>query len=105
MTNLKDQFAQLLDNEPEAPYDIDQIVRSGRRARGRHHAALAAAGTIGVVGVAAAVIVPLTATGGSGTSVSVAVQPTPSPKAAKTHCYLISTTPKNAKLTLSRLIR
>src|SRR4051794_7088184 len=105
MTDLKDQLARLLDDEPEAPYDIDRVVRSGRRARGRHNAAVAAAGTIGVIGVTAAVVVPLMATGDHGTSVSVAVRPSPSPAAGTTHCYLISTTPKNAKSALSRLIR
>ena len=35
MTDLKDRLARLFDNEPPAPYDVEDIVRSGRRARRR----------------------------------------------------------------------
>src|SRR4051794_2169360 len=104
MTDLKDQLARLLDDEPAAPDDIDRVVRSGRRARGRRNAVLSAAGTLGVMGAAAAVVVPMMVTGGNGTSVSVAVRPSPAPTANATKCYFISTTSKTARLTVARLI-
>src|SRR4051812_11464025 len=104
MTDLKDQLARLLDNEPEAPYDIDRVVRSGRRARGRHNAALVAAATIGVIGVTAAVAVPLMATGGNGTSVSVGVRPSTSPTTTANKCYFIATPPNTLQKTVARLL-
>jgi hypothetical protein len=107
MTDLRDQLARLLDDEPAAPYDIDRVVRSGRRARRRRNAALAAAGTAGAAGLAAAVIIPTVATGGDEGSISVAVRPSPSPSATARlgGCYLISAPPKVAKHDLARLIR
>ncbi|MDQ1696818.1 MAG: hypothetical protein QOJ03_2171 [Frankiaceae bacterium] len=107
MIDLTDQLARLLDNEPEAPYDIDHIVRSGRRARRRLNVALAAAGTVGAAGLTAAVLVPVVAAGGNEGSVSLGVQPSPSPSpSARTgKCYLISSPPKAAKHDVARLIK
>lgn len=91
MTDLRNQLAGLFDAEPAAPHDIDQIVRSGRRARRRHNAALAVAGTVGAAGVTAAVVIPVVAAGGHDASFSVGVQPSPSsPSATATpgRCYI-----------------
>lgn len=105
MTDLNNQLARLVDGEPEAPYDIEHIVRSGRRARRRHNAVLAAAGTVGAAGLTAAVVVPLTTTGGHEASVSLAVRPSASPTAAKAHCYFIAAPSKQIKHELGRLAR
>src|SRR3954447_6221140 len=97
MTDLNDQLARLPDNEPEAPYDIEHIVRSGRRARRRRNVALAAAGTVGAAGLAAAVVIPVVAAGGNDGSVVLGVRsapsPSPSPSATPGRCYLISAPP------------
>lgn len=106
MTNLRDEFARLLNGEPDAPYDIEQIVRSGRRARRRRNAALATASTVGVAGITAAVVVPVMAAGGDGASVSQLASkpdPTPTASATKGNCYLIASPPKTAKRVLDRL--
>jgi hypothetical protein len=112
MTELRDQLARLLDNEPEAPHDIDHIVRSGRRARRRHNVALAAAGTVGAAGLTAAVVIPLVATGGNEPSVSLGVRPSPPPSSSPTattaatgKCYILAAPPKAAKRDVARLIR
>jgi hypothetical protein len=111
MTDLRDQLARLLDNEPEAPYDVERIVRSGRRARRRRNTALAVAGTAGAAGVAAAVILPVVAIGGDEATVGVGTQPSRSPSptatasAVKPTCYLVAAPPKVAKQAVARLIR
>jgi len=107
MTDLRDQFARLLDNEPEAPYDIDRVVASGRRARRRRNTVVALAGTAGAAGLTAAVVVPVMTLGGHDQTVSLGAQPpahasTPPPKA---HCYLIGGTPKGSKHNFMRLVR
>jgi hypothetical protein len=89
MTDLRGQLARLLDDEPEPPYDVDRIVRSGRRARLRRNVALAAAGTAGAAGLAAAVAVPALTLGGDEATDTVDVPPTPSPTASKGTCYLV----------------
>ena len=107
MTDLKNRLAQLFDEEPAAPDDLERIVSYGRRARRRRNTALAVAGTAGAAGLTAAVVVPVLAGGGSEQSISVGTQPSPKPTATAGHgsCYLISTPPKAAKLTLQRLVR
>jgi len=105
MTDLKSQLSRLLDNEPEPPYDLDRVVRSGRRALRRRNAVIVTAGAAGAAGVAAAVVVPAVVAGHSGTPVSLGVQPSPTPTAAKPHCYLVAVAPKNEKLTIDRLLR
>lgn len=105
MTDLNDQLARLLDNEPEAPYDIEGIVRSGRRARRRHQVALAVAGTAGAAGLTAAVAVPLAVIGGNEPVASLAVRPSSSPTAATGSCYFIAAPEKQVQHDLSRLIR
>ena len=107
MTDLRDQFARLLDNEPEPPYDIDRVVASGQRARRRRTAVVAVAGTAGAAGLTAAVAVPVMTLGGHDDSVSLGARPpahsaTTPPKA---HCYLVSGTPKGSKHNLMRLVR
>jgi hypothetical protein len=106
VTDLKNRFMLLLSDEPAAPDDLERIVAAGRRARRRRNAALAVAGTAGAAGLAAAVVVPILGTGGHDSSFSVGVQPPPSPtpSASAGKCYLIASTPKDAKLTLSRLL-
>lgn len=107
MTNLRDQLSRLLDSEPEAPYDIDTIVRSGRRARRRHNVALAAAGTMGAAGVTAAVVVPVMALNGNDSSVTVGSRPpaSVSPSASHGKCYVMASPRKNFKHDLSRFVR
>jgi len=114
MTHLADQLAGLLDNEPAAPYDIDHIVRSGRRARRRHNVALAAAGTVGAAGLTAAVAIPVATIGGHQQPVRLGVQPsstssspspTPSPTVARGRCYIAAAPSKATKHDLERLIR
>src|SRR4051794_34362527 len=110
MTDLKDRLARLLDNEPEAPYDIEHVVRCGRRARRRRHAALTVAGTAGAPSLTAAVVVPvLAAGGGNGGSASLGVQPsaTPTPSAAAhtAKCYIIAAPRSTAKQSIAKLIR
>jgi hypothetical protein len=112
VTDLRDLLARLLDNEPEAPYDIDHVVRSGRRARRRHNAALAAVGTVGAAGLAAAVAIPLAATGGGNAPSVLGVQPPPSPPsspsstaAATGKCYILAAPAKAANRDVARLIR
>ena len=107
MTNLRDQLAWLLDSEPEAPYDIDMIVRSGRRARRRRNVAVAAVGTVGAAGVTAAVVVPVMALGGSDSSVTVGSRPPAavSPSAPHGKCYLMASPRKTLKRDLGRLVR
>jgi hypothetical protein len=109
MTDLNDQLARLLDDEPEAPYDIDQIVRSGRRARRRRNVALATAGTVGAASLTAAVVIPVLAVGGNDGSVSLGSQPSPSPSRSATatagRCYITAGTPKAVKRSVARLIR
>jgi len=107
VTDLRDQLARLVDDEPEAPYDIDAVLRSGRRARRRHHAALAAAGTVGAAGLTAAVVIPVLATGGSEASLTVGGQPSHSPSPAATHgkCYVMAAPPSAVKREIARLAR
>jgi hypothetical protein len=107
MTDLRDQLARLFDHEPAAPYDIERIVRSGRRARRRRTVAVAAAGTAGAAGLAAAVAVPLLATGGNQDSVSLGVRsaPSPSPTPSTPRCYVLAAPTKSAKRDVARLIR
>jgi hypothetical protein len=107
MTNLRDQLSRLLESEPEAPYDIDTIVRSGRRARRRHNVALAAAGTMGAAGVTAAVVVPVMALSGNDSSVTVGTRPPASASPAASHgkCYVMASPRKNYKRDLGRLVR
>ena len=110
MTNLRDQLSRLLDSEPEAPYDIGAIVRSGRRARRRHNVAVAAAGTLGAAGVTAAVVVPVMALGGGGDNASVGVGDKPPASAApKGHtsgtCFIMASPRKTLKRDLGRLVR
>lgn len=108
MTDIKDQLARLLADEPPAPDDLERIVTSGRRARRRRQLVVATASTVGVAGLSAAVAVPVALTGGGGKdAVNVAVRPSPtaSPSATTGNCYLISAKPKDAKLTLARLLR
>jgi hypothetical protein len=109
MTDLRDQLARLLDNEPEAPYDIDRVLRTGRRARRRHKAALAAAGTLGAAGLTAAVVIPVVAAGGDGTTVHLGVRPSPSPTQtrapATAHCYLIAAPRHDVSQAIQRLVR
>jgi len=105
MTDLKSQLARLLDDEPEPPFDVDHVVRAGRRALLRRNAAMVAVGTVGAAGVAAAVVVPTMVTTGNGPVVSVGVQPSATPTPAKPHCYLISLPPRQQKLAIQRLLR
>jgi hypothetical protein len=107
VTDIKDQFARLLADEPDAPNDLERIVVAGRRARRRRTAALAVAGTAGAAGLTAAVVVPVLASGGGEPSISLGTQPSPTPStsASAGKCYLISAPPKAAKLTLQRFIR
>src|SRR3954470_23029516 len=105
MTDLKAQLARLLDNEPEAPYDVDRVVRSGRGALRRRNAAVVTAGALGAAGVATAVVVPMLVAGHSGTPVSLGVQPSAAPAPSKPHCYLIAVPAKSEKLTIARLLR
>src|SRR4051794_2611243 len=105
MTDLKAQLARLLDNEPEAPYDVDRVVRSGRGALRRRNAAVVTAGALGAAGVATAVVVPALVAGHSGKPVSLGVQASPSPTPSKPHCYLIAVPSKAEKLTIARLLR
>ena len=107
MTDLSEQLARLLDGEPEAPYDIDQIVRSGRRARRRRNVALAAASTAGAAGLTAAVAIPVLSGGGNDASVGLAARPSPSPSptARPATCYLVSGPPHALKRNLDRLVR
>jgi hypothetical protein len=106
MTDLHDQLARLLDDEPEAPYDIEHIVRAGRRARRHRNIAVATAGTVGAAGVTAAVLIPVFAAGGNDASVTLGTQPSPSPSPTTSagKCYLISASPKDVKRTVARLI-
>jgi hypothetical protein len=119
MTDLRHQLARLLDDEPEAPYGMDHIVRSGRRARRRRNVALAAAGTVGAAGLTAAAVIPVVATGGNETAASLGVQPspspssttpptlspTPSPTAGRANCYLVAGSPKETRRSIARLVR
>lgn len=107
MTDLKNRFMLMLTDEPQAPDDLERIVSAGRRARRRRNTALAVAGTAGAAGLTAAVVVPVLASGGGEPSFSVGTQPSPTPTASADagKCYLISATPKAAKLTLQRFIR
>ena len=105
MIDLRDQLARLLDSEPEAPYDIDTIVRSGRRARRRQHLAVATTSAVGAAGVAAAVAVPLLASGGNERAISLGVQPSPSAAATHGKCYLMASPRKTFKQDLARLVR
>lgn len=109
MTDLRDQFARLLEGEPAAPDDIERIVGAGRRARRRRTMAMAAAGTVGAAGLTAAVVVPVLASPGNEASITVGVQPTstptPSPSAAQGSCYFLSAPAAQAKRDLARLIR
>jgi hypothetical protein len=107
MTNLRDQLSRLLDSEPAAPYDVESIVRSGRRARRRHNVALAAAGTVGAAGVTAAVVVPVMALGGNTSSVSLATRPPASvaPSASPGKCYVMASPRKTLKRDLARFVR
>jgi hypothetical protein len=107
VTDLRDQLDRLLDNEPDAPFDMDHIVRSGRRARRRRTVVVAAAGTVGAVGVTAAVAVPFAATGGNHATASLGVRssPSPSPTATRGECYIIATPPSAAQRGIARLVR
>jgi hypothetical protein len=115
MTDLRDQLARLLDNEPAAPHDIEHIVRSGRRARRRRNVALAAAGTVGAAGLTAAAVIPVVSTGSNEASLglgvrpspspSVRLSPTPSPTARRGACYLVAGSPKELRHAVARLVR
>ena len=91
MTNLRDRLAELLADEPTAPYDIDRIVTAGRRSRRRHQAALATAGTLGAAGLTAAVVIPILATGGSDATVQVHDQPSAKPTTQHRQCEFFIT--------------
>jgi hypothetical protein len=109
VTHLRDQLGRLFDTEPEAPYDIDDIVRSGRRARRRRNVAVTAAGTLGAAGVTAAVVLPAVTGGANGDSVVVGSRPaptsSPSPTAATGNCYILAGSPKGAQRRVGQLIR
>jgi hypothetical protein len=105
MTDLRDQLARLLDHEPQAPYDIDDVVRSGRRARRRQHLAIATASTVGAAGVTAAVAIPLLASGGTERSVTLGVKPPASPAATHGKCYIMASPRKTFKQDLAKFIR
>jgi hypothetical protein len=105
MTDLRDQLARLLDTEPAAPHDIDEIVRSGRRARRRHTAVLAAASTLGAAGVTAAVVVPLMTTGGGESPARLDVETPPSPTPTMAHCYVLAAPPKGAHERIDEFIK
>lgn len=104
MTDLKNRLMLLLTDEPEAPDDLERIVGAGRRARRRRNVAVATAGTAGAAGLAVGVAFSVAATGGHEASVSVSTQPTPTPSATTGKCYILSAAPKDAKLTLQRLL-
>ena len=106
MTDLKGQLSRLLDDEPEAPYDVDDIVRSGRRARRRRNVALTVAGTAGAAGLTVAVVLPVLATSGNQAEVKVGSPAvSPSPTAAAGKCYLVAGTPTALKRDVARLVR
>lgn len=105
MTDIKDQLARLLDTEPPAAFDIDTIVRSGRRGRRSRNLALAAAGTAGAAGLAAAGAIPLLSTGGRAPSVSLRVQPPPAPTPTAAKCYIVVAPAKQVKHQIGRLIQ
>ena len=107
MTHLRDQLSRLLESEPAAPYDMDDIVRSGRRARRRHNVALAAAGAVGAAGVTAAVVVPVMALGGGNQdTVRLGSRPPASaaPSSSTGKCYLMAAPSKTFKRDLARLV-
>jgi hypothetical protein len=107
MTNLRNQLARLLGDEPEAPYDIEQIMRRGRSARRRHHAVLAAAGTVGAAGLTAAVVIPVVATAGDQPAASLELRssPAPTPSAQPADCYFIAARPATVKHAVGKLVR
>lgn len=110
MTDLRGQLARLLDDEPDSPYDLDAIVRSGRRARWRRNAAVATAGTAGAAGLAAAVVVPALALGGDKPADTLSVPPTPSPSASSAStapgkCYLVLSRAGQLDRQIKRLVR
>ena len=105
MTDLRDRLARLLDNEPEAPYDIDNVVRCGRRARRRQHLAVAAASTVGAAGVTAAVAIPLLASGGNERSITLGTRPPASAAATHGKCYIMASPRKTFKQDLAKFIR
>ena len=107
MTDLKSRLMLMLSDEPTAPNDIERIVTAGRRARRRRQAAVAVASTVGAAGLTTAVAVPIVMTGGQGSDdkVGVQTQPKPSPSPSPSgKCYLVAAKPKDAKLTLARLV-
>lgn len=110
MTDLREQLARLLDDEPAAPYDIERIVSAGRRARRRRNVVVATASSVGAAGLTAAVVVPIVASSGNEAAVRFSSKPsstpTPAPSTSTGNCYLIAaTSPKAEKLTVARLIK
>lgn len=91
MTDLKNQLAGLLGDEPPAPYDIERVITAGRRARRRRNVAVAAAGTVGVAGLGAAIAVPVMSFGGNAATINVGVRPSPTPTPVSTDnaCYIV----------------
>jgi hypothetical protein len=82
MTDLNERLAAMLDNEPPAPYDIDRVVSSGRRALRRRTTLTAVAGTAGTAAITAAVVVPIVASTHDAPTnkIQVSTQPTETPK-------------------------
>jgi hypothetical protein len=79
MTDIRDELARLLENEPTVPDPTGRIVTRGRRALRRRTALTAVAGTAGTAAVTAAVAVPVILsehTAAPHATISVGQQPT-----------------------------
>jgi hypothetical protein len=105
MTDIRDELARLLDNEPQAPDQIGLVVTRGRRALRRRTVLTAVAGTAGTAAVTAAVVVPITATGGGNGTGSIRVGTTAPPVACRIYYAIDKGGHREYKKNLASVIR
>jgi hypothetical protein len=101
MTDLNERLAAMLDGEPDAPNDLERVVRGGRRALRRRNTLTAVAGTAGTAAVTAAIVVPIAGSeghsSGSPNTITVLASTTPVPS-PPCKAYFIKVTPGERKI-------
>jgi hypothetical protein len=107
MTDLKNDFARLLADEPTGPDDLSSVVTAGRRALRRRTFVVGTAGTVGVAAVSAAIVVPTVVIGSSGSQNSslTTAGSSPSPSSCRTFYYLARPGDRTSKADLVHAVK